>query len=308
MDERVAYSGFEAARPRLRAIAYRLLGSLSDVDDALQETWLRLGRVDASRIENLDGWLTTTTARVCLNILRARRSRHEVPLEGRLPDPVVSLVDELDPEHEALVCERVGLAMLVVMDSLGPDERVAFVLHDVFAVPYSEIAPLVDRTPVAARQLASRARRRLADVPTPDPDLGRQREVVDAYFAAARRGDFETLLELLHPEVVMRSDGGSARPLASLSRHGRDAVAEQARGFASLARFARAVLVNGAAGAVVAPGGRAYAVMSFVARSGQIQAIDVIADPSRLRELSDDLAAAGHASSRRDTATAACDS
>jgi RNA polymerase sigma factor (sigma-70 family) len=212
MDEWLA-ERFEEHRPHLRAVAYRMLGSLSEADEAVQEAWLRLSRSDPSGIENLGGWLTTVVARLCLNTLRARRSRREEPLDTRLPDPIVSRPDGIDPEHEALLADSVGLALLVVLETLTPAERVAFVLHDVFGVPFDEIAAIVDRSPAAARQLASRARRRVqAATPVSDADLDHQREVVDAFFAAARDGDFEALVAVLDPDVVLRSDGGAARP------------------------------------------------------------------------------------------------
>src|SRR5438876_1033279 len=207
---------FEAHRQRLRTVAYRMLGSQSEADDAVQESWLRLSRADTSGVENLGGWLTTVVARVCLNILRARTARREEPLAVHLPDPIVGRADGTDPEHEALVADSVGLALLVVLEALSPAERVAFVLHDVFAVPFEEIAPIVERSPAAARQLASRARRRVQGADTvPDADLARQRAVVDAFFAAARDGDFDALVAVLDPDVVLRSDGGVARPGAS---------------------------------------------------------------------------------------------
>jgi RNA polymerase sigma factor (sigma-70 family) len=279
---------FEEHRPHLRAVAYRMLGSLSEAEDAVQESWLRLSRSDASRIDNLGGWLTTVVSRVCLNMLRSRKLRREEPLdvEAHVPDPVVCPADGVDPEQEALLADSVGLALLVVLDTLGPAERLAFVLHDMFAVPFDEIAPIVERSPTAARQLASRARRRLQrGAPRPDTDLNRQREVVDAYFAAARDGDFEALVAVLDPDVVVRSDGGAARPRASFVVHGARGVAEQALTFARLAPFALPALVNGAAGVVVAPRGRPYAVMGFIVRRGKIVAIDALADPARLREL-----------------------
>jgi RNA polymerase sigma factor (sigma-70 family) len=287
MDERGSLADrFDANRIHLRAVGYRMLGSLSEADDAVQETWLRLSRSDTSRIENLGGWLTTVVARVCLNMLRSRKSRREVPLDVRVPDPVVSPADGSDPEHEALLAEGVGLALLVVLDTLTPVERLAFVLHDMFAVPFDEIAPMVGRSPTAARQLASRARRRVqGTTPRPDTDLNRQREAVDAYFAAARDGDFDALVAVLDPDVVLRSDGGVARPRASVMVRGAEAVADQALTFARMAPFVRPVLVNGAAGVVVAPGGRPYAVMGFTVRRGKILSIEALADPARLRQL-----------------------
>jgi RNA polymerase sigma factor (sigma-70 family) len=277
---------FEEHRTHLRAVAYRMLGSLSEADEAVQEAWLRLSRSDPSGIDNLGGWLTTVVARVCLNTLRARKSRREEPLDAHLPDPIVSRPDGVDPEHEALLADSVGLALLVVLETLAPAERLAFVLHDVFAVPFDEIAAILERSPAAARQLASRARRRVqAAAPLPDADLALQREVVDAFFAAARDGDFEALVAVLDPDVVLRSDGGVARPGASFVLHGARAVAESAMTFARLSPFVRPALVNGAAGVVVAPRGRPYSVLGFTVREGKIVEIDGLADPERLRQL-----------------------
>jgi RNA polymerase sigma-70 factor (ECF subfamily) len=277
---------FEEHRSRLRAVAYRMLGSLSEADDAVQESWLRLSRSDASVIENLGGWLTTVVARVCLNMLRARQTRHEQPMSVFVPDPVVSHEDDSTPEDEALLADSVGLALLVVLETLTPAERLAFVLHDMFGVPFDEIAPMVDRSPMAARQLASRARRRVRGAaPTPDGDLARQREVVDAFFAASRDGDFDALVAVLHPDVVLRSDGGVMRPDASVVRRGAENVAGNALMFARLSPFVRPALVNGAAGAVVVPRGRPFSVMGFTVRDGKIVEIDVITDPERLAEL-----------------------
>jgi RNA polymerase sigma factor (sigma-70 family) len=278
--------GFERQRPRLRAVAYRMLGSLSDADDAVQETWLRLAGAEATEIANLDGWLTTVLSRVCLNMLRSRRSRREEPLDDRLPDPVLSAADGLSPEHQVLVADAVGLALMVVLDSLGPAERLAFVLHDLFAVPFDEIAPLVGRTAAATRQLASRARRRVrAQAPAPDPDPGRQRAAVDAFFAAARAGDLDALVAVLDPEVVLRSDGGDSRARRTIVLRGARTVAEQAVTFTRFAPFVRPVLVNGAAGVVVAAGGRVLSVMAFTVTGDRIVAIDVLADPDRLTRL-----------------------
>jgi RNA polymerase sigma factor (sigma-70 family) len=277
---------FQEQRPHLRAVAYRLLGSLSEADDALQEAWLRLSRADTSKVDNLGGWLTIVVARVCLNLLRSRRSRREEPLDVRLPDPIVSREDGLDPEQQALVAEGVGLALLVVLERLTPAERLALVLHDSFGVPFEEIASILGRSPVAARQLASRARRRVRGAaPVPDVDLARQRAVVDAFFAAARDGDFDALVAVLDPDVVLRSDGGVARPGASLLVRGAATVAERALTFAQLSPFVRPALVNGAAGVVVAPRGRPFSVMGFTVRNGKIVEIDALADPDRLRQL-----------------------
>jgi RNA polymerase sigma factor (sigma-70 family) len=278
--------GFEEHRTHLRAVAYRMLGSVSEADDAVQETWLRLSRTDTSGVENMGGWLTTVLARVCLNMLRSRQARREQPLDVHVPEPIVSREDGLDPEHEALLADSVGLALLVVLDTLAPAERLAFVLHDMFAVPFDEIAPMVGRSPAAARQLASRARRRVqGEAPSPDPDLARQREVVDAFFAAARGGDFDALVAVLDPDVVLRSDGGVARPSRTAVVHGARAVAERAMTFARLSPFVRPALVNGAAGVVVAPRGRPVSIMAFTVRGGKIVAIDALADPTRLRQL-----------------------
>jgi RNA polymerase sigma factor (sigma-70 family) len=277
---------FEAHRTHLRAVAYRMLGSVSEADDAVQEAWLRLGRSDTSEIENLGGWLTTVVARVSLDMLRSRKSRREEPLGPHLPEPIVSREDEVDPEQEALLADSVGLALLVVLEKLSPAERLAFVLHDMFGMPFDEIAPLVERSPAAARQLASRARRRVRGAaPAPDADLGGQREVVDAFLAAAREGDFEGLVSVLDPEVVLRVDRGALPRGASREVRGAPAVAEQAFRFASLAASARPALVNGAAGFVVAPRGRPVAVAGFTVANGRIVEIDLLADRARLREL-----------------------
>jgi RNA polymerase sigma-70 factor, ECF subfamily len=279
---------FEANRIRLRAVAYRMLGSLNEADDAVQEAWLRLSRSNTSEVENLDGWLTTVVARVCLNVLQSRTSRREVPFGVHLPDPIVTRVDESDPEQEALVADSVGLALLVVLDTLTPAERLAFVLHDIFGVPFNEIAPIVDRSPTAARQLASRARRRVQRVPTiPDADLTQQREVVDAFLAASRDGDFEALLEALDPDVVLRVDRGPA--LAIQEVRGAHGVAKGALAFSRLAQPARPALVpalvNGAAGVVVTVGGKPDAVLGFAIVGGKIVEIDILRDPARLAEL-----------------------
>jgi RNA polymerase sigma-70 factor, ECF subfamily len=277
---------FEEHRTHLRAVAYRMLGSVSEADDAVQEAWLRLSRADTSGVENLGGWLTTVVARVSLNMLRSRKTRREEPMDVHVPEPIVSRAEGVDPEHEALLADSVGLALLVVLDTLSPAERLAFVLHDMFAVPFEEIAPMVGRSPTAARQLASRARRRVrGGAHVPDADLSRQREVVDAFFAAARDGDFDALVAVLDPDVVLRSDGGVARPTASVEVHGARAVAERALMFARLSPFVRPALVNGAAGVVVTPHGRPFSVMGFTVAGGRIVAIDSLADPERLREL-----------------------
>jgi RNA polymerase sigma-70 factor (ECF subfamily) len=281
---------FEEHRARLRAVAYRMLGSLSDADDAVQDAWLRLSRSAAGEVDNLGGWLTTVVARVCLNMLRSRNQRREETFGVRLPDPVVSPAGELRPEEEALLADSVGLALLVVLDTLAPAERLAFVLHDMFELPFEQIAPMVGRTPAAARQLASRARRRVrgAEVPAPDPDLARQREVVDAFFAAARDGDFDALLAVLDPGVVLRIDAGARHPAASMSIRGAAAVAGQAlTGLSVVLRAARLhpALVNGAAGVIVTRRGRPVTVMGFTVADGKIAEIDAIADPERVRRI-----------------------
>ena len=277
---------FEANRSHLRGVAYRMLGSVTEADDALQETWIRLSRTDTSHVDNLRAWLTTVVGRVCLNMLRSRKTRRESSIETHLPDPIVSPQEGLDPEQEALLGDSIGLAMLVVLDSLTPAERVAFVLHDVFGVPFDEIAPIVGRTPTAARQLASRARRRVQGAPVPDSDLEGQWEVVDAFLAAARAGDFERLLAVLDPDVELRSDGGAARPGLVTMLQGAEAVARQAMVFRRFADTAKRVLVNGVPGGVAwNPDGSPFAVVALTVAGGRIVAIDILADPDRLREL-----------------------
>jgi RNA polymerase sigma factor (sigma-70 family) len=277
---------FQAHRLRMRGVAYRMLGSFSEADDAVQEAWLRVSQAGTEGVENLGGWLTTVVARVCLNMLRTRTTRREQPLGVHMPDPVVGRVDEFDPEHEAVLSEAVGLALLVVLDSLAPAERVAFVLHDIFGIPFDEIATVMATSSAAARQLASRARRRVRHaVPVPDADLARQRDVVDAFFAASRNGDFAALVDLLHPDVVLRSDGGVTRPSASLVIRGARTLAGQAVTFAQGAPFAHPALVNGAAGVVVTRRGTPLSVMGFIVSKGKIVAIDVLADPERLAGL-----------------------
>jgi RNA polymerase sigma factor (sigma-70 family) len=287
VDERTwLVERFEEHRSRLRAVAYRMLGSVSEADDAVQETWLRLSRTDAGTVDNLGGWLTTVVARVCLNMLRARERRREEPLDVHVPEPIVSRASGPDPEQEALLADSVGLALLVVLETLTPAERLAFVLHDIFAVPFEEIAPMIERSPATARQLASRARRRVqGQAPTPDRDLTRQRDVVNAFFAAARDGDFDALLTVLDPDVVLRSDGGTARPQLTFVLHGARSVAGQASASARLSPFVRPALINGAAGVVVAARGRPLFVMAFTVAGGRIRAIDVLADPQRLQRL-----------------------
>ncbi len=286
MDERDWLAErFEEQRPRLRGVAYRMLGSLSEADDAVQEAWLRLSRSDANEIENLGGWLTTVVARVSLNMLRSRNVRREEPLGVHWPEPIVDRVEGVDPEHEALLADSVGLALLVVLETLPPAERLAFVLHDIFAVPFDEIAPIVDRSPEAARQLASRARRRVrGGNAVPDADLDTQREIVTAFLKAAREGDFEALLEVLDPDVVLRVDLGPL-PLRGVEVRGAAEVAGQARTFAAMGLDMRPALINGAAGAVTTLDGEPFSVGAITVRGRQIVAIDILADPERLRRL-----------------------
>jgi RNA polymerase sigma-70 factor (ECF subfamily) len=277
---------FETHRTRLRAVAYRMLGSMTEADDVVQEAWFRLRRSDASAVQNLGAWLTTVVARLCLDALRTRRSRREEPMGIQLPEPIVGPADGLDPEQQALLADSVGLALLVVLDTLTPAERLAFVLHDSFGLPFAQIASIVGRSPTATRQLASRARRRVRGAaPAPDADLRRQREVVDAFVAASRAGDFGALLALLDPDVVARADYGPFRPGGRVENHGAQSVAEQALQFRSLAGASRPAVVNGTAGIVVAPGGRPYAVLAFTIRGGRITEIDILADPARLAQL-----------------------
>jgi RNA polymerase sigma factor (sigma-70 family) len=278
---------FEEHRPHLRAVAYRLLGSPNEVDDALQGAWLRLSRADTSGVDNLGGWLTTLVARECLDLLRARSSRREQPLGVNLPDRLGRRAGGPDPEQEALLAEGVGLALLVVLDTLAPAERLAFVLHDMFAVPYGDIAAIVGRSPAAARQLASRARRRVQGAAAPPgADLARERAVVDAFFAAARDGDFKGLLAVLDPDVVVRADRAAAPAGVPVEVRGAAAAAEQALLFGRRrAEFARPALVDGAPGAVIAPHGRLFAVLRFTVTRGTIARIEVIADPERLGRL-----------------------
>src|SRR6266581_7772971 len=275
---------FEEHRAHLRAVAYRMLGSLTEADDAVQDTWLRLSRSGAGEVENLGGWLTTIVARVCLNMLRSRNTRREESLSVHVPDPVISTGGALQPEEEALLADSVGLALLVVLDTLAPAERLAFVLHDMFELPFEEIAPMVGRTPAAARQLASRARRRVkgAEVPAPDRGLARQRDVVDAFFSAARGGDFDALVAVLDPDVVLRLDAGARRPAASMMIRGAAAVARQAlSGLTSAlpAVHLRPALVNGTAGVVAFRRERPVTVMGFIVADGKIVFIDAIAAP-----------------------------
>ncbi|ADB29366.1 RNA polymerase, sigma-24 subunit, ECF subfamily [Kribbella flavida DSM 17836] len=276
---------FEQNRRHLRAVAYRMLGSLSEAEDAVQEAWLRLSRSDSSEIANLGGWLTTVVSRVCLDMLRARKSRREDPYDTYVPDPVVS---RLDPEEEAVQTDSVGLAMLVVLETLKPAERLAFVLHDLFGVSFDEIAPIVDKTPAATRQLASRARRRVQGAPTSDGNLGRQREVVEAFLAASRSGDFDGLLAVLDPDVVLRADAGAV-PATGLATsrlvRGAKTVVEQALLFGRLSPHAQVATVNGAPGLVTVVDGRLLGVMSPEIRDGRIVEINILADLSRLESL-----------------------
>ncbi|GHF34436.1 RNA polymerase sigma factor [Streptomyces mashuensis] len=283
---------FEAERAGLRAVAYRMLGSLAEAEDAVQEAWFRLGRTDVSEVKNLGGWLTTVVGRICLDMLRSRASRREEPLpeqDGtvRLPDPVITPLTTVDPEQEVLVADSVGIALMIVLETLSPAERLAFVLHDMFDVPFDDIAPVLGRTTVSTRQLASRARRRVRGaVPAADTDLSRKRDVVDAFLAAARGGDFEALLAVLDPAVVARSDGGTLLP--GVLQRGASDVASQAIAFARFAAEARLVLVNGSPGVVSFAGGRPLSVMSFTIREGRITALDILTDPTRLAALAGD--------------------
>jgi RNA polymerase sigma factor (sigma-70 family) len=273
---------FQAARPHLGALAYRMLGSVDDAEDAVQEAWLRLSGIDGREVTNLDAWLTTVVARICLNTLRSRRARPREELVARVPDPIVDAVGEPDPEHQAMLADAVGLALFVILDTLPPAERLAFVLHDVFAIPFDQIAPIVERSPEATRKLASRARRRIHDAaPSPDTDLVAQHAVVDAFFAAGRAGDFERLVAVLDPDVSLHGDFGPG-PAGLRSVRGASTVAGLARGYAAPERQVRPAVVNGAAGAVIFVDDRATAVMGFVVRGGRIAAIDVLADPERV--------------------------
>jgi RNA polymerase sigma-70 factor, ECF subfamily len=275
---------FEANRGHLRAVAYRMLGSLSEAEDAVQEGWLRLHRADVSGVDNLGGWLTTVVARVCLDMLRARKARHEEPLDAAAPEPAAPAAASRDAEQEMLLADSVGLALLVVLETLAPAERLAFVLHDLFAVPFDDIAPIVGRSPEAARQLASRARRRVQGADTAiDVDIPRQREVVDAFLAAARGGSFDAMLAVLDPDVVLRTDAAALRPGMPPEIRGAEAVAKRAaRGGA---RAAQPALVNGSVGVVVAPRGRLLMVLALTIVNGKVAAIDAIADPERLRSI-----------------------
>ncbi|MFI8202836.1 RNA polymerase sigma factor SigJ [Streptomyces sp. NPDC085937] len=287
-EERLARD-FEDHRAHLKAVAYRMLGSVAEAEDAAQEAWLRLSRVESGGIDNLGGWLTTVTGRICLDLLRSRTARREQPMDDTfVPDPVIRPLSRVDPEQEALEADSVGIALLVVMETLDPDERLAFVLHDMFAVPFDDIAPVVERSPAATRQLASRARRRVRDSSPPaDPDAGRQRQALDAFRAASRTGDFEALLAVLHPDVVLRADAGAlVRGMAgSKTLRGARQVAESAMLFARFNAQARTVLVNGAPGLVSAADGRVNSVMSVTVHDGRITALYILADPDRLEGL-----------------------
>jgi RNA polymerase sigma factor (sigma-70 family) len=275
---------FEEQRPRLRGVAYRMLGSLSEADDAVQEAWLRLSRSDADAIDNLGAWLTTVVGRVSLNMLRSRKAHREEPLGVHVPEPIVDSVDGTDPQHEAVLADSLGLALLVVLETLSPPERLAFVLHDMFGVPFDDIAGIVDRSPDATRQLASRARRRVRGAaPDPDADLGAQREVVDAFLAAAREGDFDALVAVLDPDIVLRADQGPAG-----ARHevrGAENVARQALMFSRLDLDIRPALINGAAGTVTLRDGEPFAIAGFTVRDGKIVEMDILADPERLAQV-----------------------
>lgn len=275
---------FEDHRPRLRAVAYRMLGSLNEADDAVQDAWLRLSRADTSEVENPGGWLTTVVARVALNMLRARKTRREQPLDVHVPDPIIDPAEGTDPEHETLLADSVGLALLVVLETLTPAERLAFVLHDMFAVPFEQIAPIVERSPEATRQLASRARRRVRGAaPVPDADLTAQWEVVEAFLAAAREGDFDALVAVLDPDVVLRADGGRTGVTEHL--RGAETVASQALLWSRVDLTTRRVLVNGAAGVVAFLHGQPFSIAAFTIKKGKIVEIDFLTDPERIAQL-----------------------
>ena len=277
---------FDEQRRHLRAVAYRMLGSLSEADDAVQEAWLRLARSDAAEIDNLGAWLTTVVARVSLNMLRSRANRREQALGPYVPEPIVGSADGTDPEHEALLADSVGLALLVVLETLTPPERLAFVLHDMFAVPFDEIAPIIDRSPEGARQLASRARRRVQERDTvPDTDLDGQREVVDAFMAAAREGDFERLVAVLDPDIVLRADAGAAMAAASIEVRGAQEVAGRALMWSRADLTMHRALVNGTVGLVATRQGRPFSIMGLTIRGGKITEMDILADPDRLAHI-----------------------
>jgi RNA polymerase sigma factor (sigma-70 family) len=290
-DENFLAERFQEHRPRLRAVAYRMLGSLSESDDALQEAWLRASGADTDEVRNFEAWLTTIVGRVCLNMLRSRQQRREDSLEIHIPDPVVRAEDDTNPETAALTADSVGLAMMIVLDTLTPAERFAFVLHDMFAVPFEDIAEDLDKTPAAVRQLASRARRRVEGrAPVPDPDLAVQRTAVDAFFAAARNGDFEALVAVLHPDVVLRADGGVLRVGQSVMLSGAHTVASQAQLARTMAPYVQRVLINGTPGAFVVKDGKPISLMSFDVVGGKVVSIQVILDPERLDEVARTLA------------------
>ena len=276
---------FEQHRSRLRAVSYRMLGSLSEADDAVQEAWLRFSRADTSDVEDLGAWLTTVVARICLNSLRSRKTRREEPIDAHMPDPIVSPVNALGPEDEALLADSVGLALLIVLDTLAPAERLAFVLHDVFDVPFEQIASIIDRSEPATRQLASRARRRLSTTPTPEADLAEQWELVDAFLAAARDGNFDRLLAVLDPDVVLRADGGATGLGGSRIVRGAHAVASGAATFNRLGYESRRALVNGAPGVVSFADDQPISVVGFTVAVGRIVEMNILSDPDRLREL-----------------------
>jgi len=283
-DERWLVEQFEAHRARLRAIAYRMLGSMTEADDAVQEAWFRLQRTGTAEIDNLGGWLTTVVARICLNVLRSRRKHPLQPLEVHVPDPVIDRPDSVEPEHEALLADAIGLALMTVLQTLPPAERLALVLHDSFGVPFEQIAKILDKTPAATRQLASRGRRKVQQSPTtPEPDRVRQRQIVDAFFAASRSGDFDALVTVLDPDVVLRYDTGRADTSHVL--RGAEAIAGNALTYRSGAKWARAALVNGAAGVVIAPHGKPVAVLAFTVADDRVVAIEVLGDPARLKQL-----------------------
>lgn len=284
-DEDWLAERFEQHRTRLRAVSYRMLGSLGEAEDAVQEAWLRLSSVDASQVDDLGAWLTTVVARICLNTLRSRATRREEPIDAYVPDPVLSPVDSGDPADDALIAGSVGLAVLVVLDTLGPAERLAFVLHDIFDVPFEEIARIIGRSEPATRQLASRARRRLRTATTPDADLSEQWEVADAFIAAARDGDFDALLRVLDPDVVRRLDAGAAGPDVPRILRGAQEVASGAMSFQTLGYVGRRALVNGAPGVVTFADGEPYAVLGFTIARGRVAEINVLADRDRLRRL-----------------------
>jgi RNA polymerase sigma-70 factor (ECF subfamily) len=276
---------FEQHRPRLRAVSYRMLGSLSDADDAVQEAWLRLSRIDATAVDDLGAWLTTVVARICLNVLRSRRSRREEPIDPHVPDPIVTAVDPVSPEDEALIADSVGLALLIVLDTLAPAERLAVVLHDAFDVPFDQIAAIIDRSEPATRQLASRARRRLDAAPAPDSSLTDQWELVDAFLAAARDGDFDALLNVLDPDVVLRADGGPTGPAPSRIERGARNVASGAIFFNTLGHGSRRALVNGAPGVIAFAGEEVFSVVGFTVARGKIVEMNILTDPARVRRL-----------------------